>query len=94
MIIDIKGKSIVEIVEFLKIKEYVPCLDTGFWNGTLDCPESCGGYCETDECYEHEKYDVRTYKCDCGTVFYEITAKQDELPDKWDMIDGVQVGLK
>jgi len=94
--IDLTGKSLDEIIMYLKEKGYVPCHDTyGMHIGYLACPNDCSGYCEIDIQIKHEKYDISLFECDCDLVFYEIIYKDlDLMPDRWETKDGIMVGLE
>lgn len=92
MKIDLTDKSLNEVVEYLQSKGYKPCKDSS----VLDCPEGCGNYESTNECYEHEKYQIETYECfSCECIFYEILPSDENLlPDHWETEEGIMVGLE
>jgi ribonuclease BN (tRNA processing enzyme) len=95
MNLDLTGKSLQDVVDYLKSNGYVPCSDDEYH----PCPCGCPGlntFCDVS--YKHDKYDITLYQCDdddCDIIFYEILpADPDKLPDHLRMRDGIMVSLK
>jgi hypothetical protein len=83
------GKSLSEVVGYLKTSGNKPCADSGM----LDCPNECSSYISTDETYIHEKYDIDTYLCaSCGSRFFQVSEISHPYGD-FETKDGVQEGL-